>query len=94
VEALLYYAGARKRAALGLADPVVANKFALWGIYSGSYGIVQLQFIIALASPDGYTGLGELDIVLTLIGVAALWIAFFPPRFYQAWLRRPSSTET
>ena len=94
VEALLYYTGARKRAALGLADPLVANKFALWGIYSGSYGIVQLQFIIALASPDGYTGLGQLDIVLTLIGVMALWIAFFPPRFYQAWLRGASSTET
>ncbi len=93
LEALLYYRDARKRAALGLADPVVANKFALWGIYSGSYGVVQLLFIIALASPDGYTGLGSLDIFLTLIGIMSLWIAFFPPRFYQAWLRGSSSPQ-
>jgi hypothetical protein len=86
-EALLYYGNARKRVALGLADPVVANKFALWGIYSASAGIVQLLFIVSLASPSGYTGLGSIDIFMTLIGVTALWIAFFPPRRYQAWLR-------
>jgi len=93
LEALLYYRGARRRAALGLADPVVVNKFALWGIYSGSYGVVQLFFIIALASPDGYTGLGSIDICLTLIGITSLWVAFFPPHFYQAWLRGAPSTQ-
>ncbi len=87
-ESLLYYRSARRRAMLGLTDPVVANRFALWGIYSGTYGGVQLSFLIGLASAGEYTGLAGLDIALTLIGVSALWLAFFPPRVYAAWLRR------
>jgi len=87
-ESLLYYRNARRRAIYGLADPVVANQFALWGVYSGSYGAVQLSFLIALASPDGYTGLAGFDIAATLTGVFALWLAFFPPERYQTRLRR------
>ena len=92
-EAKLYYRDARKRAALGLADPVLVNKFVLWGTYAGSYGTVQLSFLVSLASPEGYTELGSFDILLTLIGISALWIAFFPPRRYQAWLRGTTSTD-
>jgi len=88
-ESLLYYRNARKRAAHGFADPVVANRFGLWGIYAGSYGMVQILFVAALASPEGFTELGFIDIVLTFIGVGALWLAFYPPRRYKAWLRGP-----
>ncbi len=91
-ESMLYYRNARRRVAHGLADPVLANKFALWGIYAGCFGAVQLLFLVALASPDGFTELGSADIVLALIGVGALWLAFFPPRLYQAWLREAVSS--
>jgi len=87
-EALLYYRVARRRIAHGLADPVVVNKFALWGAYGGCYGAVQLLFLIALASPEGFTELGALDIALTLIGIGSLWFAFFPHPLYLAWIRR------
>jgi len=86
-EPLLYYRNARKRVAHGFADPVLVNKFALWGIYAGCYGAVQLLFVIALASPDGFTQLGAIDSSLTLIGIGSLWFAFYPPRRYVAWLR-------
>jgi len=92
-EAMLYYWSARKRAALGLADPVLASKFALWGTYAACYGLVQLLFIVALASPEGYTELGFLGVLFTLIGISSLWVAFYPPRRYQAWLRREASAE-
>jgi hypothetical protein len=87
VEALLYHLRARKRVAHGLADPVLVNKFALWGIYAGCYGGVQLLFLVALASPDGFTQLGAVDIALTLVGIGSLWLAFFPHRIYLAWVR-------
>ncbi len=86
-EALLYYRNARRRVAHGLADPVLTNKFALWGTYAGCYGGVQILFLLALASPDGFTNLGAVDIALTLIGIGSLWLAFFPHRLYLAWLR-------
>jgi len=91
-ESLAYFQNARKRAALGLADPLIVNQFALWGTYAACYGIVQISFVAALASPDGYTDLASIDSWLTLIGISALWLAFFPPRIYQAWLRGPAAT--
>jgi hypothetical protein len=94
IEALLYHQKARRRVALGLADPVVANRFALWGTYAGCYGIVQLSFLIALASPDGYTEISSADSLFTFVGVGALWLGFSPPRRYQAWLRKSTSPES
>ena len=86
-EPLRYYAGARRRVALGTTDPVLANKFVLWGIYAGSFAVVQVLFLIAIASPEGFTELGVVDMSLSVIGVGSLWLAFFPPPLYQAWLR-------
>ncbi len=92
-EALLYYRNARRRVAHGLADPVLVNKFALWGTYAGCYGAVQVLFLLALASPDGFTELGAVDMALTLIGIGSLWLAFFPHRLYLAWLRGEPSPQ-
>ena len=83
----LYYRRLRKRIAIGLADPVVANKFALWAIYGASYCAVQILFAVALAWQQDYLTLDPISIALTLAGTGALWLAFFPPGPYQAWLR-------
>jgi len=95
MESLLYHHKLRKRVALGLTDAVLANKFLLWGFYAGGYFVSQTLFGVALAGPDGYTNLDPLSIVLTLTGMGALWLAFFPPDAYAAWLRsEPLSRDT
>ncbi len=91
-ESLLFHVKLRRRIAVGIGDPLVANRFLLWGLYAGSYCASQILFSAALASPDGYTNLDPFSIVFTLLGVGALWLAFFPPAGYRAWLqaRRPA----
>ncbi|HEY5656586.1 MAG TPA: hypothetical protein VIY27_02245 [Myxococcota bacterium] len=86
-ESLTFYLRLRKRVNVGLGDPVLANRFLLWALYAGGFFVSQIAFALALASPDGYTNLDPLSIALTLLGVGALWLAFFPPTGYRAWLR-------
>jgi hypothetical protein len=40
------------------------------------------MFLIATASPEGYVQLDDVGIGSTFAGIAALWLAFFPPQTY------------
>ena len=94
-EALRYHARLRKRAALGLADPVVVNRMLLWGMM----GIIALSCVLAdtallyLAGEVGRTVF--LPLVTATAGLlvsACMILAFWPPPAYLAWLRgRPSA---
>jgi len=42
VESLLYFGQLRRRQRLGLADPLLVNRFLLWGIWAGSVSLMQL----------------------------------------------------
>jgi len=86
--ALRYQAKLRRRLALGLADPVVVNRIALWGATSG---VVVVQYAISLATlhvrhlPEiaaiYQTVVAGLGLVLSVL----LYLAFLPPK---AYLRR------
>ncbi|MDX1649336.1 MAG: hypothetical protein R3263_05740 [Myxococcota bacterium] len=88
VEGLRYYALLRRRLALGLADPVVANRFLLWGVsgVSATLGISVSTAMILL----GDAGAGMHPVSMLVVGVAGLtssvtlYLAFLPP---AAWLR-------
>lgn len=89
-EALRYHALLRRRMALGLADPVVANRVFLWGF--GALVSVLAMLLIGASKAAGLvivvhpvprlaTGLGG-------IACALCWyLAFLPPKAYVERLR-------
>ncbi len=90
VESLAYYRMARRRSQLGLADPVVANRFLLWGLgLTALTGLMGSTTLAGLAGvdPTAY-GWVLLESALGLVGAIGLWLAFFPPRLYIARLQR------
>lgn len=90
-ESLRYHARLRRRLALGLADPVVVNRFLLWGI-SGVATVVMLGMIVAcilagqapLRDPLPMTAIAAAGNVAS----ASWYLAFLPPPGYLRWVRR------
>lgn len=88
VESLRYYALLRRRMALGLADPVVCNRFLLWGVsgVSATLGIAVSTAVVLL----GKSGAGMHPVSMLAVGIAgftssvSLYLAFLPP---ATWLR-------
>jgi hypothetical protein len=92
----------RRRVALGLADPVVANRFVLWSVWTGALGFAAI-LLFAVRSRAFWLQLHGVDprvvmpaaipITGALAGIAvvsasvAVWLAFFPPESYRRWLR-------
>jgi len=93
-EALRCYRQFRRRLALGLADPVVTNRFLLWATVMGCS-------MISLGAPlyAGWIGLSpmeiaEVQLTTALAGLpctAALYLAFLAPRSYRDWVLRRSA---
>jgi hypothetical protein len=87
-EAFSYWALLRRRVAIGLADPVVANRMWLWGTSSAW---IALAFAFFTAGTLSSGGVNATPIVLSLSGcgiaaAAAMMLAFFPPERYRRWL--------
>lgn len=92
-EALHYWNMMRKRVALGLADPLVTNRFLLWAI--ASLGTMASIWTVQLPTLLGYeilTPAAEHITSITMIATAVLgivtictyWLTFFPPAWYRA----------
>lgn len=84
-ESLRYYALMRRRVQVGVGDPLVANRFLLWGIGTLATVLVTLLYMAMQL-------LGHYELPASLIGVSSLlvlvtaiaeWLAFFPPRSYR-----------
>jgi hypothetical protein len=90
IEAFIQYATARRRRRHGLCDPVVCNRFLLWGIYAVTSVIASLLVIPMYAH---YERTGEFAAIWDrLVGVAeiasiaVIWLIFFAPAFYRRWV--------
>jgi hypothetical protein len=89
-EALHHHRRLRKQAALGLTDPVVANRMLLWAV-------VGLGGVLAAGAPvlAGLSGLDPATHVPTrlvsafaaLTSSVAIQLAFLPPAAYLRWVR-------
>jgi len=98
LEAFSYYGRMRKRSKLGLADPVVTNRFLLWGLVAACAIVASgVPLAVGLLGGDSFN-----DVPTRLVGAAAtiagsvsLQLAFLPPQSYVRWLKaRAASVAT
>lgn len=91
IEAFRYHAILRRRQILGLADPVVLDRIRLWAWASL---LICAGFATFLAGRLATSNVGESPLVLVVTSIVAvgagstMWLAFFPPSFYLAYVRR------
>jgi hypothetical protein len=83
-ETLREYRAARRRCAIGLADPLVANRFLLWGIGLAAILAVWLYAAALLATGRDVAGSRLLVSGLGFVCALSLWLAFFPPAAYRS----------
>ena len=95
LETLRFHAQLRKRAALGLTDPVVANRMLLWGL-AGCFavGAVVIDTLLLYSGSDVAR-----VVILPMVTAAAglmvsvcMILAFWPPAAYLALVRRGAAT--
>ena len=99
-ESLRYHGMMRKRQRLGLADPLVANRFLLWALGSlGTFAATWLaSWPMVLPDPTVARGLETFNYLATAaVGIAtvtAYSLAFLPPAWYRRWIagREPTGT--
>lgn len=89
-ESFHYWGMMRKRVALDLADPVVCNRFLLFGcvmVFSaGSTGVPATASALGIASVESAPVMLAAAAFGLCTGVS-LWLAFLPPKAYLARLR-------
>ena len=103
-ESTLHAVRMRRRLHLGLADPIVANRFLLWSIWTGALALIPL-FVLAMRALGGLEPAvpgaplpGAVRAVLAVLGsggaaaAVAVWLAFFPPAAYRRWLVARAAT--
>ena len=101
-EALLYYRRMRRRLALGIADPLVANRFLLWCLASysaaASIWIVNIPSLAGESVSSGQAG--AVTVVSMLVTAASgittvciYWLTFFPPLWYRRRFARLNRSE-
>lgn len=90
IEALRYWRMMRRRTRLGLADPVVTNRFFLWGVGAGAAGVGTAVGTVA----QMWIGRPPLEIPWVtlsssmhgLVAAVAMWFAFLPTEAYTRFL--------
>ena len=101
-ESLRYYAGARRRVRIGLADALVSNRFLLLGLWAVAWAAMGLSDVIArtlYVMSSGSTTELRIDtagpIILTTIAITSalgalaavtLALSFFPTRRYRRFI--------
>lgn len=88
VESLSLGSLLRKRARLGLADPLVVNRMTQYGV-SGAAVVASIavsytsQLVYGIAPPPWTAALAS---GLLVVGAASIWLGFFPPASVRARL--------
>ena len=91
-ESFRYHGRMKKRARIGLADPLVANRFLLWGLASlGTFAATWLaSWTTLLPDPEmalPYQTFSYLSTATVgICTVTAYSLAFLPPAWYRRWV--------
>jgi len=99
IESYRYYVLMRRRLALGLVDPLVANRFFLWG--TGSLGTLlaiwtsSIPFML-MSNPGRALAVAPLVQMVTatfgVVTVIIYYLTFFPPTAYKRWVTGAAAT--
>jgi len=90
-ESLHQYARGRRRLALGLTEPVVVDRFRLWGIAMAAISAMFLTtFAVALTGGTSPPIRYIVDGALAVVTSWTIWITFFPSPRYLARLAKAS----
>lgn len=90
LESFAYYGRMRKRRALGLADPVVTNRFLLWGLVSLCALVAAgVPLLVGMLGGDSFNDVPTrlAGAAATIVGSVCLQLAFLPPQSYVSWLK-------
>jgi hypothetical protein len=90
LEAFMYWRRMRMRERIGLADPLLTNRFLMWAISAGAAGLGTAIGVAASLA----TGRASLEIPAVVVSSSAhgfvaavgMWLAFAPPRAYRVWI--------
>lgn len=92
-EAFRYYAMMRRRLDLGMAEPIVVNRFLLWGVASvsalGSIWVVNIPSLLGVAGTAGSPLMAICMLITSVLGtitVGTYWLTFVPPAWYRRML--------
>jgi hypothetical protein len=95
-ESLRYWVLMKRRARLGFADPVVTNRFFLWGLGAGAAGLgaglATLLSIVAGLSTQAPASVASSS-AHGFVAAMAIWLAFLPPAAYVRWVATPAGDE-
>jgi hypothetical protein len=90
VESFRYRALLRRRIPLGLADPLVADRFGKWG-WTGVFGLGSITPAVVAQLSGGDPNSPAHHLVVGVCGLASsvvLYFAFLPPAAYVRWVRQ------
>jgi len=85
IEALRYYRKMRRRLAVGLADPLLVNRFALWGL-SAACGLLMIGLTAVTQAANGAyydAGVTWVRSAFGLVAAVSNWLVFFAPQSYR-----------
>jgi hypothetical protein len=95
VETFLEYTRARRRLHLGLCAPLICNRFLLWALFGVMQVLVCLAVLPQYSEYESARAFSAMWDILVgggeTLSVALMWLAFFPPNFYRAWIERAPS---
>jgi hypothetical protein len=102
VESYLYWAQLRRRMRVGLAEPILVNRFLLWGVWATAVSLMQLSdpasrlwyWWLTGDAVNYHPEIGRPMTLMTLCATAllgtisgsALLLTFFPTAAYRRWL--------
>ena len=109
IESFRYWSLLRRRLRLGLADPLVANRFLLWGIWSSVMlltGLIdplaRLWYVLNVGAGSQWVPelarpiavmLVTVSSGLLLLAVITLYLTFFPTQRFRCWVERRALRE-
>ena len=101
IECARFHVRMRRRVRLGLADPIVANRFLLWAFWTGGTaalpisglglrlmawaGLVQDYTVTREATFGAFVYAAVIFFSLATAAIS-LWLSFYPPAFYKRWI--------
>jgi energy-converting hydrogenase Eha subunit G len=98
VEGLQQYRKARQRRRLGLCDPLVCNRYLLWGLSGVVWVVYNAALVVEYIDYDinqrWSTSLDLLVSGLDVVAAGLIWLVFFPPARYRRWFQDTDTAAT